>query len=161
MTSFARYESPLGGITLAGSGDALTGLWFDAQRPAGSPGREGAWLPVFDATFRWLDIYFSGKVPDFTPALDLAGTPFQREVWSLLLEIPYGCTVSYGEIAARVARRRGLRRMSSQAVGGAVGRNPVSLIVPCHRVIGADGSLVGYAGGLGLKSSLLRIEGVL
>ena len=161
MTSFARYESPLGGITLEGSGDALTGLWFDCQRPVGSPGREGAWLPVFDEALRWLDIYFSGKVPDFTPALDLAGTPFQREVWSILLEIPYGHTLSYGEIAARVARRRGLRRMSPQAVGGAVGRNPVSLIVPCHRVIGADGSLVGYAGGLGLKSSLLHFEGVI
>ena len=161
MTFFARYESPLGGITLEGSGDSLTGLWFDCQRPAGNPGHEGAWLPVFDGTFRWLDIYFSGKVPDFTPVLELAGTPFQREVWSILLEIPYGRTVSYGEVAARVARRQSLLRMSPQAVGGAVGRNPVSLIVPCHRVIGADGSLVGYAGGLGLKSSLLRLEGII
>ena len=161
MTSFARYGSPFGGITLEGSGDALTGLWFDCQRPAGCSWREGAWLPIFDGAFRWLDIYFSGKLPGFTPVLELAGTPFQREVWSILLEIPYGRTVSYGEIAARVARQRGLRRMSAQAVGGAVGRNPVSLIVPCHRVIGADGNLVGYAGGLGLKSSLLHLEGII
>lgn len=157
MECLWKYDSPLGGITLAGEGSALTGLSLPGQRAAV---RIERWLPVFDETCRWLDDYFSGKVPDFTPRLDLRGTSFRRDVWEILLGIPYGRTMSYGEVAALVARKRGLPRMSSQAVGGAVGHNPVSIIVPCHRVIGADGSLTGYGGGLDLKRSLLRLEGI-
>jgi len=157
MECLWKYDSPLGGITLAGEGSALTGLSLPGQRAAVGIER---WLPVFDETCRWLDDYFSGKVPDFTPRLDLRGTSFRRDVWEVLLGIPYGRTMSYGEVAALVARKRGLPRMSSQAVGGAVGHNPVSIIVPCHRVIGADGSLTGYGGGLDLKRSLLRLEGI-
>ena len=159
MDSFWKYDSPLGGITLAGEGSALTGLWLPGQRlPEGDC--TGHWLPVFDDACRWLDDYFSGKVPDFTPQLDLRGTPFRKDVWEILLSIPYGCTMSYGQVAALVARKRGLPRMSSQAIGGAVGHNPVSIIVPCHRVIGADGSLTGYGGGLDLKRFLLGLEGI-
>ena len=155
MILTAHYASPLGGITLAGEGDALVGLWLDGQKHFAStlgPGVAEGWLPVFDETRRWLDVYFSGSAPDFTPRLDLHGTPFRLAVWRALLDIPYGETVSYGELA----RRLGVR--SARSVGGAVGHNPISLIVPCHRVIGADGSLTGYAGGLDLKARLLRME---
>lgn len=155
MILTAHYVSPLGGISLAGEGDALVGLWLDGQTHFASTLRPDAaegWLPVFGDTCRWLDIYFSGAEPDFTPRLDLRGTPFRRAVWQQLLAIPYGETISYGELARRLGCR------SSQAVGGAVGHNPISLIVPCHRVIGADGRLTGYAGGLDLKSRLLELE---
>ncbi len=157
-----RYTSPLGGITLASDGDALTGLWFDGQKvfpdalPAGS-GETRA--PVFDEAVKWLDAYFSGREPDFTPKLRMQGTEFRKTVWEILLGIPYGRTVSYGEIAERIARQRGIPRMSAQAVGGAVGHNPIALIVPCHRVVGADGSLTGYAGGVDRKAWLLSLEG--
>jgi methylated-DNA-[protein]-cysteine S-methyltransferase len=156
-----RYTSPLGGITLASDGEALIGLWFDGQRhfarTLGPAPIEKA-LPVFALAEGWLDAYFSGKAPDFTPPLDPRGTAFQRAVWELLLAIPYGQTVTYGELAASLAERRGLSRMSARAVGGAVGRNPISLIVPCHRVVGADGSLTGYAGGIDRKRRLLALE---
>ena len=155
MTAICYYESPLGGITLAGEGDALTGLWIDGQAHFGSTvgaQPEKRRLPVFDDACRWLDVYFSGRIPDFTPKLNLCGTPFQRTVWQALLAIPYGETITYGELAGRISCP------SARAVGGAVGRNPVSLIVPCHRVIGAGGSLTGYAGGLQLKKELLQLE---
>ena len=158
-----HLDSPLGGITLASSGEALTGLWFDGQKhyAAGlSPVAEARPLPIFAETARWLQIYFAGAEPDFTPPLRPVGTPFQQEVWALLRQIPYGGTVSYGALAARIAEARGLARFSAQAVGGAVGRNPISLLIPCHRVLGADGSLTGYAGGLERKAALLRLEGV-
>lgn len=116
---------------------------------------------VFDCTKKWLDSYFSGHNPDFTPPICLKGTSFQEDVWEILNRIPYGKVISYGEIARQIAEKRGLKRMSAQAVGGAVGRNPISIIVPCHRVIGSDGSLTGYAGGLDKKTELLKIEGVL
>ncbi len=157
-----RYTSPLGGITIAADGDALTGLWFDGQRhfpdalPAGC-GETRA--PVLDEAVKWLDTYFSAREPDFTPKLRMEGTEFRRAVWEVLLTIPYGRTMSYGEIAEEIARRRGIPRMSAQAVGGAVGRNPIALIVPCHRVIGTDGSLTGYAGGVDKKARLLSLEG--
>jgi len=185
MESIWKYDSPVGGITLAGEGSALTGLWLPGQRASAGAGHSSGlfpsvpvttfdsgvsitvsdggtaerWLPVFGDACRWLDVYFSGKVPDFIPRLDLRGTPFRKDVWDILLGIPYGQTMSYGEVAALVARKRGVPRMSAQAVGGAVGHNPVSIIVPCHRVIGADGSLTGYGGGLDLKLRLLRLEG--
>ena len=116
---------------------------------------------VFERTKKWLDSYFSGHNPDFTPPICLKGTSFQEDVWEILKRIPYGKVISYGAIARQIAEKRGLKRMSAQAVGGAVGRNPIAIIVPCHRVIGSDGSLTGYAGGLDKKTKLLRIEGVL
>ena len=158
-----RYRSPLGGMTMAGSGEALTGLWFDGQKyfgsglPERSPERE---TPVFVQTVRWLDQSFGGLIPEDAPPLCLNGTPFQRAVWRRLLGIPYGRTVTYGELARAVAADLKLPRMSAQAVGGAVGRNPVSLIVPCHRVVGRDGRLTGYAAGIERKIWLLEREGV-
>lgn len=157
-----HYDSPLGGITLASDGKALTGLWFDGQKHfaatlGGAP--EEKPLPVFEQTVRWLDAYFAGRVPDFTPPLHLIGTPFQKAVWELLLTIPYGETRSYGELAACLAETRGMSRVSARAVGAAVGRNPISLVIPCHRVLGADGRLTGYAGGLERKRALLTLEG--
>ena len=146
--------SPLGQITLAGEGDALAGLWFEGQKHFAStlgPDATEGWIPVFDEVKRWLDIFFSGTEPGFTPRLDLRGTSFRQAVWKELLTIPYGETVSYGELARRVGT-------SPRAIGGAVGHNPVSLIVPCHRVIGADNRLAGYAGGLDLKARLLLLE---
>ena len=162
MEYIFRYDSPLGGITASSDGDSLTGLWFDGQKySAGAPDgeREEKALPVFCETGRWLDVYFGGKAPDFTPPLSLRGTPFRRAVWDILLTIPYGRTVTYGAIARLIAQQSGLPRMSAQAVGGAVGHNPVSLIVPCHRVVGSDGSLTGYAGGIDRKIRLLALEG--
>ena len=156
-----HYESPLGGITLAGDGEALTGLWFDGQAHfAETLDRihEKKDLPVFRDAVRWLDLYFSGKIPDFIPKLNPRTTPFRRTVWEILLTVPYGETVTYGELAARVAEKMRLPRMSAQAVGGAVGHNAVALIIPCHRVVGADGSLTGYAGGVSRKAALLEME---
>lgn len=156
-----HYESPLGGITVSGNGDALTGLWFDGQAhfaSALSDAHEDRKLPVFLETARWLDLYFSGSLPDFTPPLFMLGTPFRKAVWEILLSIPYGKTVTYGQIAAILAKKQGVDRVSARAVGSAVGHNPISLIVPCHRVIGADSSLTGYAGGLDRKRALLMLE---
>ena len=155
MTVLARYESPLGPITLAGSGSALTGLWFDGQKHFGSTIGDSALpgdLPVLDEARRWLDIYFAGSIPDFTPNLSISGTPFQRKIWSQLLSIPYGETAFYGGIAHAAGTG------SARAVGTAVGRNPISLIVPCHRVVGRDGALTGYAGGTNRKRLLLLLE---
>ncbi len=154
------YESPLGRITLAADGDALTGLWFDGQQHFGetlSADRQESFLPVFSEADRWLDRYFSREMPDFTPALNPQGTPFRRLVWQQLLRIPYGRAITYGQLADSLSVQTG-RRVSARAVGGAVGHNPISLIIPCHRVIGADGSLTGYAGGTGRKAALLRME---
>ncbi len=157
MDKLCFYYSPLGKIILTSNGQAITGLWFENERPdlTAACGKGSA---VFDNTKRWLDIYFMGKEPDFTPPIFFDSTPFRNAVWNILLDIPYGHTVTYGQIAAKIAKRRGLLRMSAQAVGGAVGKNPISIIVPCHRVIGSDGSLVGYAGGLDKKSALLELE---
>ena len=156
-----HYESPLGGITLASDGEALIGLWFDGQKYfADSLGREHKEqpLPVFDEANRWLDIYFSGRAPDFTPPLSMKTTQFRKAVWEIMLTIPYGKTMTYGEIADRIAKEKGLVRMSAQAVGGAVGHNSISLIIPCHRVVGTNGSLTGYAGGIDKKVKLLTME---
>ena len=159
MIYTAHYNSPLGGITLTSDGMALTGLYFDGERdfPDLSPGRKKD-LPLFGEVMRWLDLYFDGKEPDFSPALNPTGTAFQMSVWAILRTIPYGETTTYGAIAKRLEKSTG-KRMSAQAVGGAVGRNPISILIPCHRVIGADGSLTGYAGGLDKKEYLLRTEG--
>ena len=161
MLYTSHYASPLGGMTLVSDGTALVGLYFDGQKYA-TEGldvtRTQKNLPVFEEARRWLDVYFSGRKPDFTPPTTPAGTAFQQSVWEILRTIPYGETTTYGAIAQRIKQNTG-RRMSAQAVGGAVGRNPISILIPCHRVIGADGSLTGYAGGLDKKESLLRWEG--
>lgn len=163
MDYIHHYDSPLGGITLASDGNMLTGLWFDGQKYFGdtlNPIHEEKPLPIFGQTEHWLDIYFSGKKPDFTPALSINTTPFRKNVWEFLLAIPYGQTMTYGEIARQAARKMGLPHMSAQAVGGAVGHNSISLIIPCHRVVGSSGSLTGYAGGIDKKIKLLQLEGI-
>lgn len=139
-------------------------MWFEGQKYFAlylDKEHEEKELPVFEEAKRWLDIYFSGKNPDFQVPLHFTGTDFQNEVWEILYAIPYGQTTTYGEIAAQLAKKRGLPRMSAQAVGGAVGHNEISIIVPCHRVVGASGSLTGYAGGIEKKIELLRLEGAL
>lgn len=193
MTTQA-YTSPLGTVVLAADDLGLTGLWFEGQKYFGRFGSTGLAVSrdvadaVGDTRAReqvhgaadghiaaacaWLDAYFAGKRPPETPPLHLLGTPFQLEVWNLLLAIPYGQTTSYGALAHELERQRaqcadslGQRpdgqnptRTSARAVGGAVGRNPVSIIVPCHRVLGANGSITGYAGGLERKKALLALE---
>ena len=162
MDYTAHYDSPLGGITLASDGEALTGLWFDGQKyfadTLGPQHEDCVSLSVLSETRQWLDICFSGNIPQFTPLLRFDSTEFRRRVWDILLTIPYGFTLTYGEIARRMAKQMGIANMSSQAVGGAVGHNPISIIVPCHRVLGADGSLIGYAGGMKRKQALLQLE---
>ena len=144
----SHYISPLGPLTLVSDGIALTAL--DFAQPQEQPINQD--LPIFAETRRWLDIYFSGKKPDFTPPIHPQGTPFQQKVWQELLKIPYGQTTTYGAIAKHIGCR------SAQAIGQAVHRNPIAIIIPCHRVIGADGSLTGYASGLDIKQKLLLLE---
>ena len=162
MTYTQTYSSPLGEVLLSADDMGLSGLWFVGQRyfartlPSGAASGE---TPVLTASKRWLDCYFSGKRPDFLPPLHLIGTDFQQAVWNLLLEIPYGQTVTYGALARTLAQQLGKPAMSAQAVGAAVGRNPVSVIVPCPRVVGAGGNLTGYAGGVERKLQLLQLEG--
>ncbi len=159
-----RYSSPLGSMMLASDGQALTGLWFEGQKYfAYHLGREHTEreLPVFGQAKQWLGIYFSGKEPGFQVPLHFTGTAFQNEVWEILCGIPYGRTVTYGGIAKQLAERKGTGRVSARSVGGAVGHNPISILVPCHRVIGANGSLTGYAGGMARKQALLELENIL
>lgn len=161
MEYISYYQSPIGKMLLAADEIGLTGVWFDKQKYfARSLGKE--WeekeQEVLRDTKKWFDIYFLGNEPKFSVPLHLIGTPFQMEVWEILLTIPYGKTMTYGEIAKKIAVRRGMERMSAQAVGGAVGQNPIGVIVPCHRVIGAKGSLTGYAGGIDKKIKLLQLE---
>ena len=161
MRYFREWASPLGAITLAGDGERLTGLWFRDQRFFGAgllPDARPGGPELFREAERWLEVYFGGGVPDFTPPLGLTGTPFRQGVYRLLLTVPFGATVTYGELAARLPREEGAGPASPRAVGGAVARNPISLIIPCHRVVGAGGRLTGYAGGLDRKARLLAIE---
>ena len=161
MVYTCQYQSPMGDILLAADEIGLTGLWFVGQKyfanilPDEHIVRE---TPILAESKRWLDVYFSGEEPNFTPPLHPIGSAFRQEVWQILLQIPYGQTTTYGEIAKRLAAENGLAHLSAQAVGGAVGRNPISILIPCHRVIGADGSLTGYAGGIGRKRALLTLE---
>ena len=163
MFYVSRYDSYSGEITLASNGKELTGLWFDGQkRFAGNLPQEyeEKELPIFVQTKKWLDIYFSGKAPDFTPPVAMDGiSPFRKRVWEIMLDIPYGQTRTYGQIAKQIEAETG-KRVSAQAVGGAVGHNDVSLVIPCHRVIGSDGNLTGYSGGVVRKAALLIAEGV-
>lgn len=161
MIYTTKYDSPLGEILLASDEIGMRGLWFFGQKYFA---RDLPTERVEQETFvlseaeRWLDVYFSGKEPDFVPPLNPVGSSFRRAVWDILLQIPYGKTVTYGDISKQLAQRRGLERMSAQAVGGAVGHNEISIIIPCHRVVGSNGSLTGYAGGIDKKIKLLEIE---
>lgn len=160
-----HYDSPLGGILLSADDKGLTGLWFDGQKYFAyglteSETCEEQENSILTEAKRWLDIYFSGKEPDFDLPISLSGTDFQKKVWGILCAIPYGKTMTYGQIAAQLAAEQGAAHMSAQAVGGAVGHNPLSIIVPCHRVVGTNGSLTGYAGGIDRKIKLLALEGV-
>ena len=158
-----KYSSPLGGILLAADEVGLTGLWFDGAKyfadslPAEHTEGE---TPILAEAVRWLDIYFTGREPDFMPPLHPIGSAFRQSVWEILLQIPYGQTVTYGEIARQLADKQGIAKMSAQAVGGAVGHNEISVIIPCHRVVGTSGSLTGYAGGVDKKAALLKLERV-
>ncbi len=162
MISIQHYASPLGDILMAADEIGLTGLWFDGSKffadnvPAERCEQD---TPILAEGRRWLDAYFAGKVPDFLPPLHPVGTPFRMAVWEILLQIPYGKTVTYGEIARKMAQKQGVANMSAQAVGGAVGHNEISIIIPCHRVVGTDGNLTGYGGGMENKVKLLALEG--
>lgn len=149
-------------MILSSNGEELTGLWFDRQKDTTSSleihGKEMPDLHVFHETYRWLDLYFSAKDPGFTPPIQMLGSAFRRRVWEVLLTIPYGNTMTYGEIAKIIAREQESNVMSAQAVGGAVGHNNIALIIPCHRVVGSNGKLTGYAAGLERKSWLLKME---
>lgn len=161
MQYISHYCSPIGGILLAADDIGLTGVWFEGQKYFAlslNQEHKEKEIPIFKKAKQWLDIYFSGKNPDFTIPLHFTGTAFQDEVWKILCTIPYGRTTTYGAIAKQIAVKKGLPHMSAQAVGGAVGHNKISIIVPCHRVIGADGSLTGYAGGMDKKIKLLLLE---
>ncbi len=163
MQYISHYRSPLGDILLAADEIGLTGLWFEGQKYFArclDKEREEKEILLFETAKRWLDVYFSGQEPDFSVPLHLMGTEFQKEVWEILRAIPYGHTTTYGEIAKQIAAKKGLPHMSAQAVGGAVGRNEISVIVPCHRVVGINGSLTGYAGGIEKKVKLLTLENV-
>lgn len=161
MIFIQHYDSPLGGILLAADETGLTGLWFDGQKffardlPAERVEQN---TPALSEVKRWLDIYFTGKEPDFMPPLHPIGSAFRRSVWDILLRIPYGQTTTYGEIARQLAEKQGRPRIAAQAVGGAVGHNKISIIIPCHRVVGTNGSLTGYAGGIDKKVKLLEWE---
>lgn len=161
MTYTQQYTSPLGRILLAADDIGLTGLWFEGQKffaddlPDERIERE---TPILIDAKRWLDVYFTGNEPDFMPLLHPVGSAFRQKVWMLLLQIPYGQTVTYGELARQLAEKQGLAHMSDQAVGGAVGHNKISVIIPCHRVVGTNGSLTGYAGGIDKKLKLLELE---
>lgn len=158
MDAISRYRSPVGELILSADEVGLTDLYFADK--ADLPQSEHSETPIIVAAKGWLDVYFSGKEPNFTPPLHPIGTAFQMEVWEILLTIPYGKSMTYGEIAKRIAARHGIPKMSAQAVGGAVGRNRIDIIIPCHRVIGASGRLTDYGGGLDKKAKLLEHEGI-
>ncbi|MBD9206946.1 MAG: methylated-DNA--[protein]-cysteine S-methyltransferase [Clostridiales bacterium] len=161
MIFIQHYDSPLGGILLAADETGLTGLWFDGQKFFARDlpvERVEQNTPALSEVKRWLDIYFTGKEPDFMPPLHPIGSAFRRSVWDILLRIPYGQTTTYGEIARQLAEKQGRPRIAAQAVGGAVGHNKISIIIPCHRVVGTNGSLTGYAGGIDKKVKLLEWE---
>lgn len=158
-----KYQSPLGEITLNSDGENLTAVCFEDGKDYGRYIKESEEkdLPIFDETIKWLVTYFSGKNPEFIPKFKRDDmTPFRQDVVDEMLKIPYGQVVSYNDISKAIAKKRGLKRMSAQAVGGAVGWNPICIIIPCHRVVGANNSLTGYGGGINNKLKLLELEGV-
>lgn len=156
------YQSPVGEMLLAADEVGVVGLWFKDEKYYAyclDKENEPRETHIIKKLKRWLDIYFEGREPDFTPPLHMIGTQFQIEVWNILREIPYGKTTTYNEIAKKIAKNRGVERMSAQAVGTAVGKNSINLIVPCHRVVGTNNSLAGYAGGIDKKITFLKLEG--
>jgi len=166
MNYLWRYETPKGfdDMWMSGDGEVLTGLWFDGLKDTSKHSLDGEkrLTAVFEETIRWLDAYFAGGMPDFVPAYRIENlTDFRRDVQEIMREIPYGKTVTYGDIAREIAEKRGIEKMSAQAVGGAVGANPICIIVPCHRVMGAGGKMTGYGGGIENKIALLKLEGAL
>lgn len=161
MIYIQNYDSLVGRLFIAADEIGLIGLWLDEEKyyAANLPSEHTeAKTPTLAETMRWLDIYFSGEEPDFTPPLHPFGSEFRQEVWKILLRIPYGKTVTYSEIAKEIAQEKGIKKMSAQAVGGAVGHNEIAIIIPCHRVVGTSGSLTGYAGGIDKKIKLLELE---
>ena len=163
MIYTCKYESALGDIMLAADEIGLRGLWLEGQKYAANlfPGEcISQETPILTETKEWLDVYFSGKEPKFTPPLHPVGSAFRQAVWQILLQIPYGQTTTYGEIAKQMAKMKNIPRMSAQAVGGAVGHNEISIIIPCHRVVGTNGNLTGYGGGIDKKIALLKVEHV-
>ena len=165
MYYYHTYHSPVGALTIASDEKNIVGLWLDSQKYymdvlAGKTYQEKE-TEVIKLAKNWLDRYFNGEKPtiDELP-IEFIGSDFRVQVWKMLSEIPYGKVITYGDIAKRIAEQKGTPKMSAQAVGGAVGRNPISIIIPCHRVVGADGSLTGYSGGVRIKTKLLELEGV-
>lgn len=161
MKYINHYTSVMGHMLFAADEIGLTGVWFENQKYYAStlsPTHQEKDLPVFEQTKHWLNIYFSGQEPDFLPPIHMVGSPFQIAVWKILQNIPYGKTTTYGEIAQILAKQKGLFQMSAQAVGGAVGHNKIAILIPCHRVIGKNGNLTGYAGGIEKKTQLLKLE---
>lgn len=165
MIYTTEYKSDLGNIFIAAENDKIIGVWLEGQKYFASTIKESVLearkIPVLRDACNWLDAYFRGEKPTIEDLpLAPAGSAFRQEVWSILCEIPYGEVTTYGEIARKMAERLGRKNMSAQAVGGAVGHNPISIIIPCHRVVGSNGSLTGYAGGIDKKIALLAHEGV-
>lgn len=161
MKYISHYQSPLGNILLAADEQGLTGLWFEGQKYYAQgldPNCKERENLLFTKVKHWLDVYFSGQEPTITIPLHFIGTDFQKEVWEILCSIPYGSYITYKQIANHFAAKRGLKYMSAQSIGGAVGHNKISIIVPCHRIVGTNGSLTGYAGGLDKKYALLSLE---
>ena len=160
MTFTSIYTTPAAfdNLLMTSDGKVLTGLHFVKSHSVVEPNNA---LPIFKDVSRWLDIYFSGREPDFTPDFRIDNaTPFRKDVLEILNRIPFGKLLTYGEIAKSIAEKNGLAKMSAQAVGGAVGWNPIGIIVPCHRVVGANNKLTGYGGGIENKIALLRLEGI-
>jgi len=161
MDHYLKYKSPIGILIIISDGESVTWLGLKGQKYCADLPEEVSTeisLPVFADTKRWLDIYFSGKTPTFTPSLAPQGGSFRQAIWQILCDIPYGEVTTYGEIAKLIAKQKGKEKMSAQAVGGAVGHNPISIIIPCHRVIGASGNLTGFASGIEIKIKLLELE---
>ncbi|AEF86070.1 methylated-DNA--[protein]-cysteine S-methyltransferase [Treponema primitia ZAS-2] len=163
MEYIQKLNSPVGILTLASDGQSISGLWIEGQKYfARSLEKETCekHLPVFGEAKKWLDIYFSGKEPDFMPPLLPKGTMFQKSIWNILCTISYGNTSTYGELAKKFESLNNGKRTAARAVGSAVGRNPISILIPCHRILGKDGGLTGYAGGVDIKEKLLQLEDV-
>lgn len=162
MRYIKTYNSPLGTIYMTSDGEYLTGLWFKDSKDMlkHNNNYEEKNLKVFEETIKWLDIYFEGKIPDFTPKYKVENlTEFRKQVIDIMNQIPYGATITYNDIAKKIAEAKGIKKMSAQAVGGAVGWNPICIIIPCHRVVGKNKNLTGYGGGIENKIALLKIEG--
>lgn len=162
MSYIQNYISPIGEMFMISDGENLINLsyinakYYQELYKSNAIAKD---LPIFKVTKSWLDVYFNGEIPNFTPSIKLNGTDFRIQVWKILMAIPYGATTTYGEIAKKISLQNNLKQMSAQAVGGAIGHNPISIIIPCHRVVGSDGCITGYAGGIDKKVKLLKIEG--